>query len=365
MIAVRATELDHAPGRLLVLVGPGLPQGDPRPCPPHGGARRELQALLGRLGLVAVPGRLLVVGDERAPHRRAHQRDRVLRVRVDARDREDGFGRGVEQLPDLTHHQETRPFEVQDPQRGVGVAGLRGPRECDPQYPIALVCAAMRCSFVADYERAARYCDEAEAMSNACSSRRAPPCGGRGRGSPWGRPGPTSTRRLPGAWSSSVARTAITVSWRCRWAGRAMSRALRGEDLGEAIAEVDEALEIARRLGAPTLLVSVLAFSSFVLADVRPDRARVLMEEAVRIKELKPVRAPLYSVAGDVAERLGERRLALEYFTLGMDEMGWMGSAEMVGRMLQRIGLLIAHDEPDNGALITGSGAAGAPSGTR
>ena len=35
--------------------------------------------------------------------------------------------------------------------------------------------------------------------------------------------------------------------------------------------------------------------------------------------------------------------------------MGWMGSSEMVGRMLQRIGLLIADDEPENGALITGA----------
>ena len=227
--------------------------------------------------------------------------------------------------------------------------------DAHPQYPIALVCAAMRCSSLADYEQAARYCDEAEAAERRLQ---VPPSTEVWGARSWVALGQARTDEHQEAAARMVELSRANgdhVMLAVALGQRAMSRSLRGEDLDEAITEVDEALEIARRLGAPSLLVSALAFSTFVVADVHPDRARVLMEEAVRIKELRSVRAPLYSIAGDVAERLGDRRLGLEYFTLGMDEMSWIGSSEMVGRMLQRIGLLIADDEPENGALITGA----------
>jgi len=140
--------------------------------------------------------------------------------------------------------------------------------------------------------------------------------------------------------------------------GSAMARALKGEEMDVAVAEADEALTLAEATGIPTVLLSVEASAAFVLADVQPERARTLMEDAVRRWAVIPgyARSPVHSVLGDVAERVGDRRLALEYFVLGMDEWHWLGNAELVGRMLRRIGLLLVEHQPEAAALIIGAG---------
>jgi hypothetical protein len=105
--------------------------------------------------------------------------------------------------------------------------------------------------------------------------------------------------------------------------------------------------------------MSLMATASFVLADVQPDRARALLEDAIRLWAIVPgTTNPVHSILGDVAERLGDRRLALEYFVLGMHEHDWLGQSELTGRMLRRIGLALAEDDPDRAAVITGAGLA-------
>src|SRR6185295_3488418 len=63
-----------------------------------------------------------------------------------------------------------------------------------------------------------------------------------------------------------------------------------------------------------------------------------------------------HSILGDVAERLGDHRLALQYFTMGMDEHHWLGQRELTGRILRRIGLALVDHDPEPAAVIVGAG---------
>jgi predicted ATPase/class 3 adenylate cyclase len=138
-----------------------------------------------------------------------------------------------------------------------------------------------------------------------------------------------------------------------------MAHALRGDDMAAAIAEADEALGLAEALAVPTLLGSTRAFAAFVLADVEPDRALALMGKALERKDAFRIRRnPVHSILGDVAERLGDLRRALEYFVIGMDEQHWLGNSEMVGRMLRRLGLRLVDDDPEAAAITIGAGTA-------
>ena len=66
----------------------------------------------------------------------------------------------------------------------------------------------------------------------------------------------------------------------------------------------------------------------------------------------------MHSILGDVAERLGDRRRALEFFVDGMNEHHWIGNTEMVGRMLRRIGLRFVDIDPEAAAITIGAGTA-------
>jgi tetratricopeptide (TPR) repeat protein len=52
-----------------------------------------------------------------------------------------------------------------------------------------------------------------------------------------------------------------------------------------AVAALEEALELVRRVGEPASTAFVLPAAAFVLADTQPHRARVLAEEAVALAE--------------------------------------------------------------------------------
>jgi hypothetical protein len=62
---------------------------------------------------------------------------------------------------------------------------------------------------------------------------------------------------------------------------------------------------------------------------------------------------------GDVAERLGDRRQALELFTKGLEGHLWLGQPELLGRALRRIGLLLIDQDPETAALLLGAAVQG------
>jgi predicted ATPase/class 3 adenylate cyclase len=139
----------------------------------------------------------------------------------------------------------------------------------------------------------------------------------------------------------------------------AMAKALKGENMDVAVAEVDEALELAEHITIPSFRMSLIASAAFVLADVQPVRTRMLVDDAIRLWTLLPgTTNPVHSILGDVLERLGDHRLALEYFVRGMDEHDWLGQTELAGRMLRRVGLALAETDPEQAAVITGAGMA-------
>jgi hypothetical protein len=227
----------------------------------------------------------------------------------------------------------------------------------DPRYPNVLLCAAMHCHDRGDLEGVTRYCDEAleaEARLGVDPSPRV-----------WG------TR----SWVAMAVGNVddyvkYAESGLAMWRGRdepaqlttaltaaAMAHALKGDDMAVATAEIDEALALAQELAIPTLLGGTRAFAAFVLADIEPDRALVLMREALQSKEAQRLRGmPVHGILGDVAERLGHRRQALEFFMLGMNELHWLGNTEMVGRMLRRIGIRLVEHDPEAAAFVIGAG---------
>jgi predicted ATPase/class 3 adenylate cyclase len=145
----------------------------------------------------------------------------------------------------------------------------------------------------------------------------------------------------------------------------AMGKTLKGEDMTAAVAEIDEALSLADGITIPSFRMSLTATAAFVLADMQPDRAKTSLDDAIRMWKLLPGNIyPVHSILGDVAERLGDRRLALEYFVLGMHEHDWLGQTELTGRMQRRIGLALAETDPEAAAIITGAGIARSQSST-
>ena len=58
----------------------------------------------------------------------------------------------------------------------------------------------------------------------------------------------------------------------------------------------------------------------------RADRARALLDDTIRRWTSIPSGTnAVHSMLGDVAERLGDHRVALQYFVMGMDEHHWIG----------------------------------------
>jgi predicted ATPase len=227
----------------------------------------------------------------------------------------------------------------------------------DARFPMVLLCAALHSYARGNLEAVMRYCDDALAAETRLGVGPSPTV--------WStRVWVAITEGRPDEYVECSER-ALTI---CRRRGErvrlamaltqaAMAHALKGDDTATAVVEIDEALTLARQLAIPTLLASTKASAAFVLADDQPERASVLMREALEAKEAFRSRSfPAYSFLGDVAERLGDRRQALELFVTAMDEQHWLGSSEVVGRMLRRIGLLLVDDDPDAAALINGAG---------
>ena len=141
--------------------------------------------------------------------------------------------------------------------------------------------------------------------------------------------------------------------------GSAMAKTLKGEKMALAVSEVDEAVALAESIAVPSIRVNVQATAAFVLADIQPERARTLMDDTIRRwTQIPGTLTPVHSILGDVAERLGDHRLALQYFVMGMDEHHWLGQRELAGRMLRRLGLALAEHDPEPAAVIVGAGMA-------
>jgi hypothetical protein len=230
--------------------------------------------------------------------------------------------------------------------------------EDDPRFPTVLASAALSCAHRGDLEEMRRYgaaLDAAELRLGVGAS----PCtqfvrsqmaSAEGRADLWIEHGERGVALL--REHGDDAQLAMHLG------NLALGRYLAATDLDRAVAEAEEALSVAAQSQRPTISPLVRGNAAFVLADVQPDRASALMHDALRDHARMRGIGPIHGMLGDVAERLGDRRLALEYFALGMDEAEWLGWTEVLGRLHRRIALLIVDDDPEAAAVLLGAGLA-------
>jgi hypothetical protein len=136
----------------------------------------------------------------------------------------------------------------------------------------------------------------------------------------------------------------------------ALGQTLAAVELDDAVTEVDEALAIMEGTGNAAYLPFILGYAAFVLADTQPERAGGLMRAALDTGQSRVGQGLLRSMLADVAERLGERRLALEYGVDGVTSTAWAGLSEVLGRNLRRIALLLVDHDPEAAAVLLGAG---------
>src|SRR5262249_18410258 len=152
----------------------------------------------------------------------------------------------------------------------------------DRRYPIILACAAVHASWRGELEDMRRYADEAVAAQERLTIEPSGTVMGargwvamvEGRVDDYER----YSDEAIGRWRAAGNRVLLAQSL----ANAALARALKGEDMGAAVAEADESLALGDVTGVPILLIQLRANAAFVLADVQPERARALMNDAVR-----------------------------------------------------------------------------------
>ena len=136
----------------------------------------------------------------------------------------------------------------------------------------------------------------------------------------------------------------------------ALGQTLAAIELDEAVAEVDEALAIIGGNRQLAMAPVVLGSAAFVLADTEPDRAGFLMRESLAAESTRFGQGLLHSMLADVAERLGDRKLAFEYWLAGASATAWAGLSELLGRNLRRIAFLLLEHDPETAAVLLGAG---------
>jgi len=228
-----------------------------------------------------------------------------------------------------------------------------------PQFPEALAVAAFMANGRSEHEKARRLCDEAIAAEQRLGTQ----------------PTPfiyvaraniaLSTGRL-----DEMAEHAAVVAERARatgdpvmlatgLAGAALGRALRGDATG-AFEDAEAALAVAHRLANPYIVQFSMAGAAFGLGHSDPVQAYVIAREIVALDPRRRQSLPL-AIAGDLAVRNGEPRVALEYFVDAARIMQWQNVRWGVGTVLVRIGTVIADRDPEAAAVLDGAGESLAP----
>ena len=143
---------------------------------------------------------------------------------------------------------------------------------------------------------------------------------------------------------------------------RAVAHTLRG-DAAAAASDAEEALAVGRRLRARGATAAVLSLAAYGLADSDPQRALVLLDEAIDINaSLGRPGGAMWGVAGRIAARLGNRHDALRFSGRALEESHRMGARPVLGPLLRRVGDLLVPDDPQTAAVLHGASGTGYPS---
>ena len=139
----------------------------------------------------------------------------------------------------------------------------------------------------------------------------------------------------------------------------ALTHSLSG-DSTTAVRDAEEVVAVARDVANPHIAGVALAMAAYALADTEPQRALALVREALAFAgDIE--NNVVWSIAGDLAARLGEQRDALDYFGHAVETLHWMGNRTVLGTILVRVAALLADRDPEAAALLLAAGDARAP----
>jgi hypothetical protein len=238
------------------------------------------------------------------------------------------------------------------------VLSLPGATE-HPAYPVGAAVGAIQAALSGDLGAGARYCEEAlaaEARLGSQPDRLVEQMVALSR---------ALMAMAVGAWRDSAveqSRAADIAEGAGRIAQAATSRSgagacyALGGDFESAISLATEAVELARRVNAPLLLVHCLTSLSNAVSTTDPQRARQLLQECFDMMAAVGCE-PTHDVtqAALVAARIGDRRLALELAARSAPRLHWNGNRPQLAGVLTLIAWGVAPSEPQAAARLQGA----------
>jgi len=125
-------------------------------------------------------------------------------------------------------------------------------------------------------------------------------------------------------------------------------------DSAEALPDAEEAVVLIHRLPSLHAVQTTLGITAFALGDSAPEQALALARET--IEAAGPGNNIVWSIAGDLAARHGDRRDALVYFAQAIDTHHWLGQRMPLGNVIGRVAGLLADGDPEAAAVLRGAG---------
>jgi predicted ATPase/class 3 adenylate cyclase len=240
-----------------------------------------------------------------------------------------------------------------------GEAALELPGAAEhPGYPLAAAVSAVFASNRADVDGAEELCRRAA----EASARQATPdwrveatiCAAR-----------SSLANTRGAFADA-ARLAEQAAGIARAAGdladasieltfAAAGHVLAGDDPG-AVPLANEALALARRIGAPALIATSLLSVGVTVAETDPGQARACLRESRDLSEALGYQSAFdLARAAGIAFAVGDRTAALELGGRAIHSLQWGGDRLRMGLVLYLIAFLLAATRPEAAAVILGA----------
>jgi hypothetical protein len=228
-----------------------------------------------------------------------------------------------------------------------------------PDYPVGLVIAAMRAAWRGDLRAAEQWCDQAAAAERRLGTH----------------PDGSVDARVHAAraqvamavadWHGAAlhAERAAEINRRAGRladAARSLSGAAGyhalGGDPDAAIPFATEALELAREVAVPLLIVVCLGTLANALADCDPQRAQALLREGLDISATVHHESTVQlTQAVLVAAHLGDTRLTLELAARVVPRLHWNGHGPQLAGILNVVAWASARTEPDAAAVLQGA----------
>jgi predicted ATPase/class 3 adenylate cyclase len=118
----------------------------------------------------------------------------------------------------------------------------------------------------------------------------------------------------------------------------------------------NEALALARQIGAPALIASGLLAVGAAVAGTDPDQARACLRESSELSTALGYQSPTDLLwAAVIAIRVGDRAATLEFGRRVVHSLQWGGDRIRVGFILYQIAYVLAATRPEAAAIILGA----------